>query len=290
MNAPLKIGMASILALVTALPAFAQPQPQYQPQQYQQQPRYQQAAPQYPQYQEVPPSDAAQAQYQRDQRDYEAGKQGYDARRDAYDVRRRNYEASRADYQAARADYDRRHADWERARADYDARYGYGAYGRLYGVAPAWDDSRWGPYDRAAPSYGRDAAYTDNAGCRRDNGSAVGGGIIGALAGAALGSNIAAHGHRGNGAVLGGVVGAFTGAAVGNAHARYVCDQRGPYYSYSDTVAYRESRDFRSGRYSANAYSRMHCRLAVAPIDNDDRDFRYVRVCPDPDGRYRITG
>ncbi len=286
MSAPLKIGMAWALAL-SALPAFAQAQPPYQPQPLPQQ--YQQP-PQYPQYQEVPPSDAAQAQYQRDHRAYETGKEGYDARKDAYDTKRQAYEASRADYQAARTDYDRRHADWERARSDYDARHGHGAYSRIYGLAPSWDDHRWGAYDRAAPSYGRDAAYVDDAGCRRDNSATVAGGIMGALAGAALGSNIAAHGHRNDGAVLGGVVGAFTGTAVGNAHTNYVCDQRGPYYSYRDTFTYREARGSRSGRYSANAYSEMRCRLAIAPIDNDERDFRYVRVCPDADGRYRITG
>jgi hypothetical protein len=288
MNAPLKIGMASVLALATAAPAFAQYQPQYQPQQYQQNPQYQQPAPQYqptPQYQDD------QQRYQQDRSDYEARKDAYEARKDAYDARRDNYEVSRGDYQAARDEYERRRADWERARADYERRHGYGSYVRAYGPAPIWDTARYGPYDAPAASYyGRPTAYTDNSGCRRDNSSAVGGGIIGALAGAALGSNIAARGHRGDGAVLGGVVGAFTGAAVGNAHAKYLCDQRGPYYSYNDTIAYREDGGYRSGRYDYGYYQRMRCRLAVAPIDRDERDYRYVRVCPDGDGRYRITG
>lgn len=274
MNTPLKIGMASALALATASPAFAQ----YE---YQRDSQYQPA----PQYQPT-------QQYQQDQEQYQRDRDAYEARKNAYDVRRDNYEVSRADYQAARADYERRRARWERARADYDARYGYGAYVRVYGPAPAWDSARWARYE-PAPSvgyYGRDTAYVAPVRCRNDHSSATAGAILGALAGAALGSNVAGHGVRTEGAVLGGVVGAGIGGAVGNANDRYRCDTRGPYYSYNDTIAYREAPDYRSGRYDYAYYSRMRCRLAPAPIDGDGRDYRYVRVCPDADGRYRITG
>lgn len=271
MNGPLKIGLASALALATVSPAFAQYQPP--PPQYPSTPQAQPA----PQYQ-------SSAQYQQDLDRYQAD-------RAAYEARLQRYEASREGYQAARADYERRRADWEHARTEYDARYGYGSYVRIYGPPPEWDDSRWSNNGRAraAPNYGRESAYS-NEDCRRDNSSATAGGIIGALAGAALGSNVAAHGRRTEGAVLGGVVGAIAGAAVGSAHDRYKCDNRGPYYSYEDTIAYREASDFRSGRYDRDYYVRMHCRLAAAPIDGDNQDYRYVRVCPDADGRYRITG
>ena len=289
MKAPLRIGMASVLALATAWPVLAQ-QPQYQPNDYQRESQYSQPA---PQYQQTQPSYEAQQQYQRDRSEYEARKDAYDARKDAYDARRGDYEASRADYQSARAAYERRHADWERARADYDARYGYGAYVRSYGPAPIWDTARYGAYDApAATYYGRPTTYSERGPvtCRNDHSSATAGGILGALAGAALGSNIAAGGHRTDGAVLGGVVGLGIGASVGNAHDKYRCDERGPYYSYNDTIAYREAREFRSGRYDYAYYNRMHCRLAPAPVDSDGRDYRYVRVCPDGSGRYRITG
>jgi hypothetical protein len=257
MNAPIKIGLASALAIAAATPAFAQ-------------------------YQQYQPTD----QYRQDQQRYQDERSAYEARRD-------NYDASRADYQSARADYERRRADWERARADYDARYGYGAYIRVYGPAPVWDDTRWA---RATPPpsagyYGRDAAYAGPAvTCRNDHSAATAGAILGALAGAALGSNVAGHGVRTEGAVLGGVVGAGIGGAVGNANDRYRCDSRGPYYSYGDTIAYREAQGYRSGRYDSTYYSRMRCRLAPAPVDSYGRDYRYVRVCPDADGRYRITG
>jgi hypothetical protein len=285
MNTPLKIGMASVLAIATASPAFAQYQaaPQYQPNQYQQAPQYQPPAPQYQ------PTE----QYQQQQQQYQNDRSDYDARKEAYDARRGDYEASRAGYLAARADYDRRRASWERARADYDARYGYGAYVRIYGPAPIWDSERWVRYETppAAGYYGRDTAYAAPVvTCRNDHSAATAGAILGALAGAALGSNIAAHGVRTEGAVLGGVVGAGIGGSVGNAHDRYRCDGRGPYYSYNDTIAYREDRDIRSGRYDYAYYSRMRCRLAPAPVDSYGEDYRYVRVCPDGDGRYRITG
>jgi hypothetical protein len=247
MYAPLKIGLASVLALATAAPAMGQ---SYQPT---------------PQYQQ-----------QLDQ--YQADRQAYDR--------------NRADYRQTRRDYERRRADWEAARADYDARYGYGAYARAYGPEPAWSDDQGAPPPPpSAGYYGRDSSYdAPQVTCRSNNNSAVAAGIIGALAGAALGSNVAARGVRTEGAVLGGVVGGGIGAAVGHANDKYKCDNRGPYYSYNETIPYRESSDFHSGRYDYDHYAQMRCRLAAAPVDRDARDYRYVRVCPDGDGRYRITG
>lgn len=247
MNAPLRIGLASVLALATATPVMAQGA--YQPTQ----------------------------QYQRDLRRYEAQREDYADKQD--------------DYRAARAAYERRRADWERAQIDYDLRYGRGAYMRVYGPAPVWDDANWRNAGYNAGSYGVNTAYIEP--CRRSNNNAVTAGVVGALIGAALGSNVAANGRGTEGAVLGGVVGAGLGAAVGHASDRAKCDRNGLYYSYNDTVAYRESRYDRgrnSGRYSYNYYSRQRCRLAPAPIDSYGRDYRYVRVCPDGSGRYRITG
>ncbi len=66
------------------------------------------------------------------------------------------------------------------------------------------------------------------------------------------------------------------------------CDQAGYYYNYADTVPYRESRYARSGDYDYRYYSRNRCRLAPAPVDATG-DVRYVRVCPDGYGQYRIV-
>jgi hypothetical protein len=264
MNTALKVAMASTLALATAAPAMAQSQ-----------------------YQQTPDSREAQERYQEQQQQYQQQRDNYDARRSDYDQRREGY-------QAARNEYERRLAAYNRARRNYDRRYGYGAYVRVYGPAPVWSDRNWAyyavpapGYAPAAPYYGANTAYAAPA-VRCDNSSTVGAGAIGAIAGALLGSNVAAHGRRTEGAVLGGVVGAGIGAAVGHQHDKYKCDQRGPYFAYDETIPYREDESYRTPRYAE--YQRMRCRLASAPVDSDGRDYRYVRVCPDPDGRYRIVG
>lgn len=241
------------------------------------------AAPAFAQYQ---PTD----QYRRDQDTYQSQQDSYQAQQDTYRGDRADYDARRADYDRARARYEARRDRYERDRARYDERYGEGAYARVYGPEPAWDAERWeargyGP----APSagyYGRDTAYVDPCARTRNN-DKVAGGLIGALAGAALGSNVAAHGRRTEGSVLGAVVGGVVGANVGAAAAKARCDEAGYYYNYADTVPYRESRYARSAEY--DSYYQRGCRLAPAPVDQTG-DVRYVRVCPDERGHYRITG
>lgn len=267
MHTAFKVAMASTLALATAAPAMAQYSNQYQP----------------------------TPQYREQQQQYEQQRDQYEQQRNAYDARRSDYDNHREGYAAARAEYEHRLAAYNRARADYDRRYGYGAYVRVYGPAPVWDSTHWAYYAPAAPAYvapapyyGANTAYTTPPEVRCDNSSTVGGGVIGAIAGAILGSNVAARNARTEGAVLGGVVGAGIGASVGHAHDKYKCDQRGPYFAYNETIPYRESSRYRTPRYAE--YQRMGCRLATAPVDSYGRDYRYVRVCPDPDGRYRIVG
>lgn len=255
----MKIGLASALALATAAPVAAQ---QYRP----------------------------TDEYQRQQREYDAQRDQYERQRGQYEDTRENYREARRDYRAARRDYELRLAEWNRARAIYDRRYGYGSYARMY-PRPVWDQNYWTRYEPPpyAGYYGRPASAT-NVPCNRDNNSTVAGGLIGALAGAVLGSQIAGRGDRTEGAVLGGVAGAVVGGAVGNANDRYKCDARGPYFSYDETVPYREGRRRYSSAYDYGYYERQRCRLAAAPVDAYGRDVRYVRVCPDREGRYRITG
>jgi uncharacterized protein YcfJ len=269
MHSVLKTAMASALALAAASPVAAQPYDQPQPPPYAQ-PYGQPGGTPYR------PTD----QYQQQQRNYQA-------QQDAY-------RGQRADYWAARADYDRQMADWEGRRAAYDARYGYGAYARVYGPAPVWDDHRWAdrgpppPADNGPPAagaYGANTAYAAPVQC--NNNSAVTAGLIGALAGGVLGSNVAGHGNKTGGTVLGALVGGGAGAAIGHANDKYKCDQRGAYWSYNDTVPYQvDSSVYRDDHYAD--YSRRGCRLAPAPVNSADS--RYVRVCPDADGRYRVTG
>jgi len=288
MKTYLTTGLVSALAIAMAAPAFAQYQDYRRPDPYEPAPA--------PQYQPTDQYRSDQQRYEQDRADYQARKDAYDARREAYDSRQENYRYERAGYEDARRAYEARRADWERARAAYDARYGYGAYVRVY-PAPVWDVARYGPLESApayyaAPSatyYGRNTSYTTD--CRNDHSAQTAGTVVGAIAGAVLGANMgSAPGRHGENAAIGGVLGGVVGNAIGHAHDRYKCDTRGPYYAYGDTIAYREDPRWRAGRYDYSYYSRMRCRLAPAPVDEYGRDVRYVRVCPDADGRYRITG
>jgi len=326
MNNLMKIGMVSALALATAAPVAAQqyrPTDEYQRQQREyerERDRYEDTRGQYEErrenYQEARQDyREARAEYERRLADWERARMAYDARH-GYGAYARVYarpvwdenvwsraptadrygryasddvRESRRDYRAARRDYERRLAEWNRARSIYDRRYGYGAYARVY-QRPVWDQSYWTRYEPPpyAGYYGRPASAT-SVPCNR-NSSTVTGGLIGALAGAVLGSNIAGRGDRTEGAVLGGIAGAVVGGAVGNANDRYKCDARGPYFSYDETMPYREGRSRYSSAYDPSYYERQRCRLAAAPVDAYGRDVRYVRVCPDSEGRYRITG
>jgi uncharacterized protein YcfJ len=186
------------------------------------------------------------------------------------------YQQRLRDWQAERDRYEAQRQAYEADRRAYDNRYAYRSYER-YPVADPYRHYRDSDCERRSSSDDRKVAGT----------------IIGALAGAALGANVAAPKVHSEGAVLGAVVGGAIGAGIasGTDNDRYVarCDAHGYYYSYDETFPYREDasfRDRRSGRYDYGYYSRNRCRLAIAPYD---ADYRYVRVCPDRDGRYRLT-
>lgn len=211
----------------------------------------------------------------------------------SYYDRNAQYESDRASYDAQMRDYNRAKDQYERDRAAYDRRYGYGAYERYYG-----------PFSRPMPAYRGSYAPTyatvpdaPSAACAQAKSDAksgrAAGTILGALIGGAIGSNVAASGHRGDGTALGAVVGGVIGNKVGGdtkagAYAAY-CDRDGWYYSYDQTYPYREGRDgVPRGRYDTRYYSDRNCRLA--PADAGNGEYRYVRVCPDPNGRYRMVG
>lgn len=268
------------------------------------------------------------ADYQRQRDQYFRDKADYDRRygAGAYDRRYPEY-ATRYAVVAPNA-WDRDRDAYYRDRDNYDRRYGRGAYDRRY---PAYGQrfattptSQWerdrddyyrlradydrrngiGSYDRRYPSFAQRFAVNASATVpapvyaqpcdlqQQQRANTTTGGIIGALAGAALGGSVAANGAKTEGAVLGGVLGAVVGGSVGRASAK--CDSTGYYYSYDQTTPYREDaadRSRRSGQYDYTYYERQGCRLVTAPADINGRtDDRYVRVCPDSQGRYRITG
>jgi hypothetical protein len=235
------------------------------------------------------------------QRDYEQRVDEYNAQQQTYDQRRSDYDQRRADYADNRAAYELQRADYERARADYDRRYGYGAYVRRYGEFAYREDyadnyyynNRWVGYDQPYRGYERDyyRSYRNSPCERSRDNRTVGGALIGALAGGAIGAQLDRHGSNDTGVVLGALVGGAIGANVGRSTAN--CDTTGYYYSYEQTYPYREASYYpgsRSGRYDYDWYARHRCRLAVAPAYySGTTEYRYVRVCPDRRGRYRIT-
>ena len=115
--------------------------------------------------------------------------------------------------------------------------------------------------------------------------------MIGALLGAVAGSNLAARNAKPEGTVLGALVGAGIGASIGNASAKGRCDANGQYWTQDETVAYRESSRYRASSDTAYRNYSKRCRLAPADTDYNGRtETRYVRVCPDSEGRYRVQG
>lgn len=203
---------------------------------------------------------------------------GYARSAQDYEYQQDVYAREQADYAERQRQYQRDYNAYVRAQRDYDRRYGSGAYVRRYGAFTGY-----------APSPAQ-ASYDCN---RRRDGNTAAGVIIGAIAGGVIGSNVAGRGVRNEGAVLGAIVGGAAGGAIARNNTTR-CDNAGVYYSYNDTIPYREGsweRNRRSGRYDRSYYMRQNCRLAVAEVNYGGRiDYRYVRVCPDRYGRYRITG
>jgi hypothetical protein len=175
----------------------------------------------------------------------------------------------------------------------------------------------------SAQSYNGSGSYDA---CQREaSNRGLKGGFLGAAGGAVLGSQFAANGHRRDGSLLGGVIGAIAGASIG--HSSAACNPAlppprqyedapppapGP-SAYNDAEpppppAYDERYDappppvyvqhevFVYGRHGVRfrvVDERMGpdgCTLAESPVYLPDGGIerRFVRVCPDRHGRYRV--
>lgn len=181
--------------------------------------------------------------------------------------------------------------------------YGSQGYGSSYG----------GAYDNQGYYYDPCQRSTTN----RTTGGALAGGAIGM----ALGSGIAARGHRTDGSIVGGVLGAVVGSMAGKSSAACTTGRSVPPPPPPPPSAYNGSyddRDYRSssydsGRrdygdsYSERTYERREgyrvsdraagqadvngCTLAESPIYLPDGRVqkRFVRVCPDSNGKYQVV-
>lgn len=132
------------------------------------------------------------------------------------------------------------------------------------------------------------------------NNRTVTGALIGGIAGALLGREVANRGVRGEGALLGAVVGATAGGAMGRTSARCAQVPQGsydPYYGqsnqYNQNDPYRQSdNDLYGGPYRESGYRddyNRDCRMGeVITRDPNGREYRdQVMMCRGADGVWR---
>ena len=164
---------------------------------------------------------------------------------------------------------------------------------------------------------------------RDANNRGVTGALIGGAGGAVLGSQFAANGHRRDGSLLGGVIGAIAGASIGHSTAACNSAPPPPPRQYDDVPppppppgpsayyqpepppppaygeayyappppAYEHETVWVYGRHGMRfrvVEDRMGpdgCTLAESPVYMPDGavDHRFVKVCPDYRGRYRVV-
>ncbi len=174
----------------------------------------------------------------------------------------------------------------------------YHRYVRVYEPAYVYAPAYYGPgpgYYGSGPGY----APADYCVQQRQHTGAT---VFGGLAGAAIGSNMAAHhGGRTGGALLGALAGAMIGHQIGveNSPPPAQCTAR-----YDGPPPPGADRDYDERRADADESDRLPppprgdagastdgCRLADSPIHMPDgsTEQRYVRVCPDGNGRYRVV-
>ncbi|WP_419255422.1 hypothetical protein ACN2C6_08105 [Caulobacter sp. ErkDOM-YI] len=169
------------------------------------------------------------------------------------------------------------------------------------------------------PSY-RGGAYDNNGyyydPCRRSTTQrGTGGGLAGAGLGAAIGGSVAGNGAKTEGAVLGGLLGAVIGSKIGRNSAACASGATPPpppptaYNRYDngydarpyDDPRYEDARReadrdaYRQDSYSYRVDQRSAdingCTLAESPIYLPDGRVqkRFVRVCPDAQGRFQVV-
>ena len=163
-------------------------------------------------------------------------------------------------------------------------------------------------------AYDRQGYYYDA--CQRSTTQrGTGGGLTGAGIGAAIGGGVAARGAKTEGAVLGGLLGAVIGSSIGKKSAACTPGGAPPPTAYNapaEDSAYRSSsyddarREATRDSYYERSYERQEgyrvdnrtqqadvngCTLAESPIYLPDGRVqkRFVRVCPDSNGKYQVV-
>lgn len=152
-----------------------------------------------------------------------------------------------------------------------------------YGATPTY------PYSTApyAGGYAVNSSYGAATPCVGGPGS-LNMGALSAAANAALAGKTFSATTEVNRAVLGAVVDRTLGH---RAIAASQCDADGYFYTVEQTQPYREGYYDAQGRWVVGVTSAYaSCRLAPAPTDANADTWRFVKVCPDSGGRFRISG
>jgi hypothetical protein len=184
-----------------------------------------------------------------------------------------------------------------------------GAFAPTFASAQAYGQSS------SRGAYDNNGYYYDP--CRRSTTQrGTGGGLAGAGIGAAIGGSVSGNGAKTEGAVLGGLLGAVIGSKIGKNSAACSPGATPPplpnaYNSYDngydarpyDDPRYEDARhDAERDAYSRDASSYSYrvdqrsadvngCTLAESPIYLPDGRVqkRFVRVCPDAQGRFQVV-
>lgn len=260
---------------------------------------------------------AAQTSYGQAYQTYQQQQAAYQAQQSAYTTAQAKYETDRAAYDAryGYGAYERAYGAFRYTApttygygtnpytpAPYAGGYPYGAYpqttypysttpspyGSGYGTPYGYGYGTTNPYNAGA--YGVNSAYGTMP-CTTTTSSSSGNvnlSILGALAQAALGGRSLSTSSVSQ-AVLGSQVSGSVGARTAN---EVKCDARGLYFTRNQTRPYREGYYDQRGTWRTTPTPSMYanCRLAPAPTTAYGSEYRYVRVCPDENRRYRITG
>ncbi len=180
-----------------------------------------------------------------------------------------------------------------------------GALAPTFASAQTASSARVGAYDNNGYYYDPCTRSTTN--------RATGGGLAGAGVGAVIGSGVAGHGAKTEGAVLGGLLGAVIGGNIGKKSAACTpgvapppppppvvsdnsFDRDRDEARYEDARREAERDADRRDSYSYRVEQRSStdvngCTLAESPIYLPDGRVqkRFVRVCPDAQGRYQVV-
>ena len=139
----------------------------------------------------------------------------------------------------------------------------------------------------AQPYYDDDGYAAQQACQQQQHDRAVGGAILGGLAGAAIGNGVSHGGARTGGTIVGGVAGAAVGAGVGASTTNCADYPAAPPPGYRGGPGYYDNGYYDRDRDADRGQCGWATRQITYPDGASTRDS--VRSCRDEDGRWRLV-